>query len=113
MINKLQNQAFISKQKSVLLAEKARVEEELKSINKFPQYGDTEESNAQEVERFEGYKGLESGIKGLLKELNNALINLEKGQYGVCQICHNPIDLKRLQAFPAAQTCVACSGKKK
>lgn len=103
----------MAKQKSILLAEKARVEQELKSINKFPQYGDTEEANAQEVERFEGYKGIEAGVKRLLGEINIALVNLDKNQYGICSICGKEIDRGRLNAFPAALNCIDCHKKQK
>lgn len=113
MLKEIQNKAYLSKQKSILLSEKARVEEELKSINKFPQYGDTEEANAQEVERFEGYKGLEKGVKEFLKDINTALGRLDNEKYGICGSCGNPIDKSRLEAFPAALVCVECSKKPK
>ncbi|EKD56470.1 MAG: hypothetical protein ACD_58C00177G0004 [uncultured bacterium] len=113
MIKKIEYQAYIAKQKSILLAEKARVEEELKAINKFPQYGDTEEANAQEVERFEGYKGLELSVKTLLKDITTALDNIDNNKYGLCNICDNQIEANRLEVFPAALTCVVCSKKQK
>lgn len=113
MSKEIQNQAFSARQKSILLTEKARVEEELKAINKFPQYGDTEEANAQEIERLEGYKGMEKELKQLLKEIERALELLEKNQYGTCQVCNNLIDRDRLEVFPAADTCVSCSNKHK
>lgn len=105
----LDNQAFFKKQKKLLLLEKARVEEELEAINKFPKYGDSEEANAQEIERFEEYKGIEKELKQLLKEVNNTLNLLEKNKYGLCQKCGNQIEKDRLQVFPAANTCVKCS----
>jgi len=112
MINKIKNQAFLAKQKSILLTEKARVKEELKGISKFPQYGDTEEANAQEIERFEGYKGMEKQLKTFLAEINHALSTFDSNTYGECNKCHNPIDENRLDAFPAANVCVKCASKK-
>lgn len=113
MINKIKKQAYFAKQKSILLAEKARIEEELKAINKFPQYGDTEESNAQEVERFEGYKGIELSVKKLLKDVILALENIDNNKYGLCVVCGNQIETNRLEVFPAASSCVKCGKNKK
>jgi RNA polymerase-binding transcription factor DksA len=113
MIKKLVNKLFLMKQKSFLLKEKQRLGKELDLIRKFPQFGDTDEDNAQEVETFEGYKGLEKGMDSLLKEVNRALNKLEKGTYGICEVCKKTIETGRLQAFPAARTCVECVNKKK
>lgn len=41
------------------------------------------------------------------KEVAAALQTMEKGTYGVCEECEEPIPLKRLQANPAARTCIA------
>ncbi len=113
MIKKIANKLFLIKQKSALLKEKQRLEKELDLIRKFPQFGDSDEDNAQEVETFEGYKGLEKGMDKLLKEVNRALDKLEKNTYGICEICKKPIETGRLQAFPVARTCVECVNKKK
>ena len=43
------------------------------------------------------------------KEVAAALQNMEKGTYGVCERCDEPIPMKRLLANPAARTCVAQS----
>lgn len=112
MNKNIKNQAFLTKQKKLLLSEKNRVEEELKAINKMPSYGDSDEANAQEIERFEGYKGMEKELKQLLKEVNKALNLLENGKYGICQNCGNQTEKDRLQAFPAANTCIKCSRAK-
>lgn len=114
MLRKISNKLFQLKQKSTLLKEKQRLEKELEMVRKFPQFGNSEEDNAQEVEAFEGYKGLETGMKNLLKEVKSALAKMDKGKYGICEICKIPIEQGRLEAFPAASTCVEHSnGKKK
>ena len=43
------------------------------------------------------------------EEVAAALQNIEKGTYGVCEKCEEPIPLKRLRANPAARTCVTHS----
>ncbi len=43
-----------------------------------------------------------------LHHLNDALKRIEKGTYGICRTCNNPIDKKRLEAVPHATQCIEC-----
>jgi DnaK suppressor protein len=43
-----------------------------------------------------------------LDEIAAALGRLGSGTYGVCEVCHEPIALARLQAVPAARFCLPC-----
>jgi DnaK suppressor protein len=43
-----------------------------------------------------------------LKPLRNALIRMERGEYGLCQDCGCEIGLRRLEAVPGATSCVQC-----
>ncbi|MER5972510.1 TraR/DksA C4-type zinc finger protein [Streptomyces sp. NPDC002055] len=44
-----------------------------------------------------------------LAELDRALERLERGDYGRCEGCGEPIPAARLEARPAASTCVRCA----
>jgi DnaK suppressor protein len=44
----------------------------------------------------------------LLREINDALVRIEHGHYGICMECEEPISAKRLDAVPWARYCVAC-----
>lgn len=44
-----------------------------------------------------------------IAEIDAALTQLEEGRYGICRLCHTPIDPRRLAAVPHAVTCVPCS----
>lgn len=111
MLKKISDKLFLLKQKSILLKEKKRLDNELKIIEQFPNYGDKEEENALEVEEFEGYLGLRQGARNLYKQTVKALKRMDEGKYGVCEVCKGPIEHGRLEAFPAATTCVEHSGK--
>jgi RNA polymerase-binding transcription factor DksA len=111
MLRKINDQLFLIKQKNALNKEKKRVEKELAIIEKFPSYGDKEEENAMEVEAFEGYLGLRTGARNLRDQIQKALLKLDKGTYLKCDVCKSPIEKGRLDAFPAATTCVGCSNK--
>lgn len=108
---------FLEEQKKKLLAEKERLEGELSRIAKkdpklpgdydatFPDYGRDEEENAMEEERYESERGVEQSLELHLRDVNNSLVRIEQGTYGVCATCGKEIDEDRLRAFPAAQTC--------
>ncbi len=42
----------------------------------------------------------------LLAEVDAALKRLERGSYGLCEVCHEPIESERLMADPLAQFCL-------
>ena len=54
---------------------------------------------------------LASGESDMLRAVEEALQRIEDGTYGVCTDCDNPIPIKRLEVFPAAQRCVECKSK--
>lgn len=44
----------------------------------------------------------------LIKKINMALEKIGEGTYGICEICEEPIELKRLEARPEASLCLGC-----
>ena len=58
------------------------------------------------------WQGLESARKRTAAELQDAdtaLSHWDLGVYGVCEVCGSRIPEGRLEARPAARTCVTCS----
>jgi DnaK suppressor protein len=45
-------------------------------------------------------------LRDNLKDVDHALARVEKGTYGVCERCGEPIAIERLEAIPAARLCV-------
>jgi DnaK suppressor protein len=43
-----------------------------------------------------------------LREIEDALRRMERGAYGTCLECEEPISVKRLNAVPWARYCVTC-----
>ncbi|MCY0886953.1 MAG: TraR/DksA C4-type zinc finger protein [Alicyclobacillaceae bacterium] len=43
-----------------------------------------------------------------LTEIDEALAAIDAGTYGVCRVCHVPLEPERLEAYPTALTCVRC-----
>jgi RNA polymerase-binding transcription factor DksA len=46
-----------------------------------------------------------------LDEIREALGRIDRGTFGECEECHQPIPKPRLQALPYARHCVACARK--
>lgn len=43
-----------------------------------------------------------------LKEVEYSLQRIEKGEYGICEMCDETIDYNRLKAKPYAKFCIIC-----
>jgi DnaK suppressor protein len=43
-----------------------------------------------------------------LRQIKEALVKIESGEYGLCEECGNPIRFERLKAMPFAQFCRVC-----
>ncbi len=47
-----------------------------------------------------------------IEQIDAALLKLEDGSYGMCELCEEPIHPDRLEALPFASLCVSCQRKK-
>ncbi len=47
----------------------------------------------------------------LLKEIEDALMRIEQGRYGICELCGNPIEKERLEIVPYTRYCSSCGRK--
>lgn len=45
----------------------------------------------------------------MLRNIAAALARVERGEYGFCQSCDEPIPAKRLEFDPAARLCIGCA----
>ena len=45
----------------------------------------------------------------MLAEIDSALTRIEKGTYGECSTCGDPISARRLKALPEARFCMRCA----
>lgn len=111
-IKNLADRLFLLKQKKILSRELKRLEEQYQTTRSFPEYGTSEDENAQEVERLQENLGLQNNIKNVIKDTKNAIKKIQKGKYGECELCKGSIEIGRLKAFPAASFCVTCASKK-
>jgi DnaK suppressor protein len=50
--------------------------------------------------------GFEEGAQHTLLEVDAALVRIDDGSYGVCEVCGEPIGAQRLTAIPWARRCI-------
>ncbi|NLW49180.1 MAG: conjugal transfer protein TraR [Firmicutes bacterium] len=104
-----------------LIAEKERLEEEIRASNRFnmeePLTDSVQELSAYDnhpadlgSETFEREKDLAlwNNTHELLQRIKEALDHVDKGIYGVCEDCGEEIALERLEAVPYTTLCIHC-----
>jgi DnaK suppressor protein len=47
-------------------------------------------------------------MENQLKNVIDALRRIEDGTYGICENCHEEIDIERLKIYPSARVCIKC-----
>lgn len=50
-------------------------------------------------------------LRDQLHDVDHALARMEKGEYGTCERCGQPIGPERLEALPYSTLCVTCKQK--
>ena len=50
-------------------------------------------------------------VRRHVAEVDAALVRLDQGSYGICERCGTPIGAERLEALPAARTCISCAAR--
>lgn len=110
--------------KNKLQAQKKQLEEDLKDIAvkdknlkddydaKFKNLdsGPMDQSaEAMEVSEYQDNLSVEANLEMQLRDVNNALEKIEKGEFGKCEKCQGEISGDRLEALPHAKTCLNCA----
>ena len=52
-------------------------------------------------------------VRHHLAEVDAALARLDAGTYGMCERCGEPVGEVRLEALPAARTCIGCAARER
>ena len=71
-------------------------------------FADTSQVTAERGE-FEAVSG---SLQASLDDVNAALAKFDKGTYGLCEGCGEPIAPARLEAKPAARLCIDCANRR-
>ena len=99
-----------AKERTKLLADLAQVNAELANLRDLMQAEVDVEPDEGDSEIFEREKNaaLIAVLERRQIDIEAALKSMEKGEYGVCTRCSNPIEPERLEIKPDATLCVNC-----
>src|SRR3990167_5911270 len=61
---------------------------------------------ADQIESYEGNTAILKQLEIRLNEIKAAQQRIKDGSYGKCDVCGKEIEMKRLEANPAASTCL-------
>jgi len=94
-------------------------QEILEAYNKNKTYGkEADEEGAQDIadKASNSYTkeflfSLSNSERDLLQLVDEALVRIEGQRFGVCVVCDDEMDRKRLEAVPWAKRCIACQEK--
>ncbi|QQR64706.1 TraR/DksA C4-type zinc finger protein [Candidatus Kaiserbacteria bacterium] len=75
-----------------------------------PEEFDAEEPDqnlaADAVEAWDERNGLVTVLESKYNSIKDALVRIDAGTFGTCEICQAPIEEKRLMVSPTARTCM-------
>src|SRR5436309_6093577 len=88
----------------------------LEAYNKNKTYGkEADEEGAQDIadKASNSYTkeflfSLSNNERDMLQLVDEALVRIDGRRYGVCAVCEDELDKKRLDAVPWARTCIPC-----
>ena len=118
------NKDQIKQLRQLLITERAKLAEEIKSIARDAATSPRDASGdlsaytihmadmAADTYDRELNMNIASSEQELLYQIDDALKRLDDGSYGVCQQCNQPIAMSRLKAVPYASMCIACQRSK-
>lgn len=112
MIDKKKIKEKLEKERDVLLEQMkdfGKLNPETAEWEAIPEEMDFPESDQNDMaDRFEEFESRSSMIRALEPRLNNilkALKGINRESFGKCVVCKKDIEMARLEANPAAQTC--------
>src|SRR5579875_76719 len=101
--------------RALLEAERADLRGQLAELGFGEAGGLKYDSNFADTSQVTAERGEAEALAGQLREalgeVEAAITRLAEGTYGICERCHEPIGVARLEAKPAARRCIACASK--
>ena len=98
-----------------LKAQQASIQEELAALDSHPRtvlgYGNHQADDGTAAFDQAADLAMRRNAERLLYDIERALDRLDKGTYGVCRLCGEPIDPARLKAIPYTRYCLSCASR--
>lgn len=99
--------------KEILVSRKEQIQKNINSVNdELDQLNSLELNDEGDHASANNNSMIESAIvkqqEKELGEISNALLKISTGNYGVCEMCEDPIGFQRLKVKPHATYCIVC-----
>lgn len=111
------NDASTVDHRQVLEGERAALRSKLDEIGFGGDGGLSYDSNFADSSQVTAERGeaerLAGSLREALAEVERALGKLDRGAYGACESCGQPISEARLEAMPTARSCIDCASSSK
>jgi len=103
----------LEKFRNLLEEDKKGLESKIKRLTKadFGDDVDSLEEESDETEEMATNEALTNAFAERLGSVNEALLKIEKGTYGVCENCGNKISSDILEINPESKLCKDCKAK--
>ena len=93
------------RRKKLLVAAKAQLSSEM-GLDRNEMADENDLASSEYLLSFE--LRLRDREKYLLRKIEDAIERIEKGEYGICEVCDEDISIGRLKARPVTTMCIRC-----
>ena len=117
MTEKMLDETLLASLKEVLLRKRSEILSASTGTRPLPASMDVNSRQGDLADQASGNNEVHIQLKlkqtdaKILQAIEEALYRLEKGTYGVCRDCGDPIAPARLEAIPWTRVCITCKQK--
>lgn len=117
MTNRVLDDAVLTKLKDELLRKRAELLAVSTGARPLPEAADVNSRQGDLADQASGNNEVHIALKlkqtdaKILQAIEEALVRMEKGTYGICRDCGEPVALPHLNAIPWTRVCITCKEK--
>jgi DnaK suppressor protein len=117
MTDKVLDDALLEKLKDALLRKRGEILATSTGTRPLPESMDVNSRQGDLADQARGNNEVHIALKlkqtdaKILQAIEEALIRMDKGTYGICRDCGEPVAAARLEAIPWTRVCITCKQK--
>ena len=117
MTDKVLDDALLAKLKDALLRKRGEILATSTGTRPLPESMDVNSRQGDLADQASGNNEVHIALKlkqtdaKILQAIEEALVRMDKGTYGICRDCGDPVAAARLEAIPWTRVCITCKQK--
>jgi DnaK suppressor protein len=117
MTDKVLDDALLAKLKDALLRKRGEILATSTGTRPLPESMDVNSRQGDLADQASGNNEVHIALKlkqtdaKILQAIEEALVRMDKGTYGICRDCGEPVAAARLEAIPWTRVCITCKQK--